>query len=212
MSLIAVSRYCKMLHPAFYVKVFTSKFFHISNACSWILVVSVLLVCTVHVEFAFNSGIILCSLNFDEIPLILVFWVVFYSLNYSIIYFCYFKIWRFVKRHSVAMANSQVNTEEVNTIRILFLVVVAFTLSVSPLFTCGIIDAILGLCSLPRQVYVFAVFFYGLSCFINPVIYGAMNHVFRQEFVNILCKFSRFTRKSLTSTKVFTIESQLNKQ
>lgn len=211
MCLIAVSRYFKMIHSSLYAKIFTPRFFHISNACSWILMATAFLINTMFVEFAFNPGIILCSLNFDKIPLILVYWVLFYSLNYSIIYFCYFKIWRFVRNHNNAMANSQVRADEVNTIRILFVVVLAFTFSVSPLFTCGIVDAILGLYSLPRQVYVVSVLFYGLSCCVNPVIYGIMNQVFRQEFKKILCSFSCCPRKTSTTTKVYTVQSQLNR-
>ena len=204
MCLIAVSRYFKMIHSSMYAKIFTPKFFHLSNACSWFLIVTALLLNCMHVNFAFNPGLILCSLNFDELPFILAYWVTFYSLNYSIIYFCYFKIWRFVRSHNTEMANSQVRADEVNISRTLFLVVLAFSLSVSPLFTCGIVDAISGLYSLPRPVYVVSMLFYGLSCCINPVIYGAMNEVFRKEFRNIFYSFS--WRKKTFPTKVFTLQ------
>lgn len=187
MSCIAVSRYVKIVYPAKSTTVFTKRFFHLINIASWVFILLPLSLLSSHVKFSFNPGILVCSLDFDKIPFVVVFWFLFYGANYSIIFFCYYKIWRYVKNHSQAMANSQVNAEELKTIRILFAVVVAFTLCVSPLFICGAVDMAFGLCTSPRQVYVAAGIMYVTSSCVNPVIYGFMNQTYRKEFVKLIC-------------------------
>jgi len=86
MCLIGLSRYFKMVRPTKYSRVFTERFFHLSNAFSWFLIFSPLVLCTLYVQFSFNPGIILCSLDFDKLPFIFVFWMAFYGVNYSVIF------------------------------------------------------------------------------------------------------------------------------
>ncbi|XP_028516960.1 melatonin receptor type 1A-like [Exaiptasia diaphana] len=188
MSFIAISRYFKMLKTQVYNRVFNSKFGVFSSICMWVFwsMVWTVAVAVSDRLVEFHPGFSICTIDLDKTVLLKLIVLLSVASNYIVIVFCYFKIWRFVRSHTEAMSNSQVNAEEVKTVRILFAIVLAFTLCISPMFLCGFVDAVFGMYKLPRQLYLTVVLMVGLSSIVNPVINGCMNQTYQQEFKKII--------------------------
>lgn len=114
-------------------------------------------------------------------------------MTYPVIAFCYIKVFRKVHRHFAQIAASNLHednaksfAEEVQVTKILFVVLIAFVICWSPVFTIEFLDTLKGEYSLPRQVYLIMPFAGAASSAINPVIYGVMQKRFRDAYKKIL--------------------------
>lgn len=203
-ALLAFNRYCRVVKPWLFRRVFTQQFVLFSLT---IVVLSAafflgLPLATGWGFFRFHSGKITCVLEFHQ-PLTDklytgVLGIVNVVVPFSVIIFCYTKVFLKVKQHrqrfySITSTvghyhNSKISVEEIRITKTLFAIVLAFTLCWVPVFVIEFTDSVTGNHSLPRRVYLLNVFLVSISSAINPVLYGVLNRTFRMEYYRMwLC-------------------------
>ena len=216
-SLLAFNRYCRVVKPWLFRRIFSTTFL-VGSVLGVILMAAFFLGLPLAAGWAFfhfHSGKITCVLEFhhpttDKVYTSLLGLEV-VLIPFAIITFCYIKVFLKVQRHrrrfpstSFAERSAQgwrLSVEEINITTTLFAIVLGFTVCWLPVFVIEFVDSITGNHSLPRRVYLVTVFLVSVSAAINPIIYGMLNKTFRAEY----CKMYRSCR---TSVNVFTVQRQ----
>ena len=186
MALMALNRYYKIVKPAKYQTTFTKKFIIVTASLAWIgpIFNSLLASLVVGFDVKPNPGFVLCLIEFPKS----VFPVVFIVMNfpYSIILFCYWKIYRVVKMHNANVSWQSSNVEDVNISKTLFVTIVAFAGLFLPSHVVFGASVLLGFYYFPHQLSFLVTLLVFVSSCVNPFIYGYMNRAFKNEFKKFL--------------------------
>ena len=210
-ALLAFNRYCRVIKPWLFRKIFTKKFVVLSLLA---VVVSAafflgLPLVTGWAYFHFHSGKITCVLEFHHQAIDKIYTgilgLVIVVIPFGAITFCYTKVLLKVQKHrqrfqsidSISAQSSRMSVEEVNITKTLFAMVLGFTICWVPVFVIEFTDSATGNHSLPRRVYLLNVFLVSISSAINPVIYGVLNRTFRLEYYKMCPCCSCFSMQVL---------------
>ena len=194
MGVIAVSRYFCVVKREKYIVLFTRKRALMYIVAVWCaaLVLSLPPLFFKHDGYEFQPGKAMCLYTFKSIAYTAVTEAVFIVTPLTIIAICYGKVFYTVKKSNRVFSREnnlqqlRANVEEAKVTKTLVAVVVGFACCWLPISFMDNIDASRGEHTLPRHAYLTYVFLCYLSSTINPIIYGAMNKDFRQEYKNIL--------------------------
>lgn len=207
-ALTAINRYYRVVRPVLYRKIFTKRFTMIitvsSLAASVLMAVGMMFIMRSRFQFGPHF---FCTPNFTDrrmkrtvaLPIFLAFIII----SLFVVIFCYFKVYRVVRRHVILVRpNLMAETfkqrnenklacrvEEVNATKMVFAIVAVYCLLWIPvsiigtLYVCDIV--------LPRWTHLMYDYLLFLTTASNPLIFGLMNKAFRNEYVRILkCKKS----------------------
>lgn len=204
MAWAALSRYFRIVRPNTFKKYFTSK-----TCVAVLLLIWFITFCAVATVsttgkgyvFKFNPHTSFCLIYVDTSAEVIVtnFIISAFGLIPAfIIFFSYFKIFRFIKQHNQAVAptlhqanaaasgNSAINAEDVRLTKVLFVVLMGFLGCWAPVFLLRAI-IVISVKSAPPFLKLSVTLFLFTSSAVNPLIYGVMNKRFRQEFKKMLC-------------------------
>lgn len=207
MALIAINRYFIMLKSNLHRRYFTKRNVFISIVVSWILACNFPLSYSLQGNiFEFHPGKAICIFDVSKLNLTHALLTGFFNIQlpYIIISFCYFKIYRKVKRHKAQMKkrpetgisrNGRISANDIRITKILFAIVLAFTFCWTPFFVIDLLGVFYGQFFAPRPVYVFYSVMAGSSATVSPILYGAFNRELRNEIKSLLrsmqCSFGR---------------------
>ena len=209
-ALLAFNRYCRVVKPWLFRKIFTRKFVVFSLLAvifSAAFFLGLPLV-TGWAYFLLHPGKITCELEFHHHSIDQIYTgllgLLMVVIPFVVIIFCYTKVFLKVQEHrqrflsidSVNARSSRLSVEEVNITKTLFAMVLGFTLCWVPVFVIEFTDSTAGNHSLPRRVYLLYVFLVSISSAINPVIYGVLNRTFRLEYYRMWPCCSRCSTKA----------------
>ena len=200
LSLIATNRLLTVVYPSIHRRLASKTTILTSIFAAWCVTATIpSSFYLTGVTNLFHPGYLLCLFDFSTTSYVLVIpiAIVVTFLLYQVIFFCYFKIWRFLRNHSAQMFTSTVNADEIRLTRLFLLIVISFTVCFTPFTVVILLESFQKQGLIPREVYFFATVMVGLSCCVNPVIYGIMNTEFKREFAAILC--GRKRRRIATS-------------
>lgn len=189
LALIATNRLLTVVYPSIHRWLASKTTILISIFAAWCVTATIpLSFYLTGVTNLFHPGYSLCLFDFSAASYILVIPIAIVDafLPYQVIFFCYFKIWRFIRNHRAHMFSSTVNADEIRLNRLFLLIVISFTVCYTPFTFVILLESFQKQILIPREVYVFANMMVGLSCCVNPVIYGIMNPEFKREFAAIL--------------------------
>lgn len=196
--LLAFNRYCRVVKPWLFRRVFTRQFVIFSLVLVMFTAAFFLglPVVTSWGFFRFHSGKITCVLEFHQQITDKIYTgilgLVFVVVPFAVITFCYTKVFFKVQKHRQQFStidarnkntpSTRLSVEEIRITKTLFAIVLAFTLCWVPVFVIEFTDSVTGNHSLPRRVYLLNAFLVSISAEINPVIYGVLNRTFRMEY------------------------------
>ena len=194
MSLIAVDRFLKVVHPNQHRKFISVGTILTAIFVVWFVTGTIPLSIYLSGSNAeFHPGHLACLFDLGKIRKVHLASIAVLGafIPYQAMLNCYFRIWRFIGRHNNQMNMSPANVEEVKLTRLFVSIVGGFTLCFIPATLVMFIDALYKRFSLPREVYYCGTILIALGSCINPVIYGTLNSDFGQEFIRILGKEKR---------------------
>lgn len=202
MTLISVNRYFFMFKLNLHRTYFTTKNVCISIISAWFLACNFPLSYVVQGNtFYFHPGKAICIFDVNKLKILHAAVTVLLNVlcPYMIISFCYFKIYLKLKRHNAQLrqkgwssvprnASRRISVKEIRITKILFAIILAFTVCWFPFFIIDVLGLIYGPFFAPRQVYVFYSFMAGSSASFSPIIYGTLNKDVRREIIKLLEK------------------------
>lgn len=190
-TLTAVNRYFRIVRPGKYPSIITKRSTVIMISAIWLVGVCYgeLYTWSSGGEIVYIPKAGTCFPRY--VPLVVS--IIGYLVPSILIFACYFLVYRAVRRHSLTVTCSLQrgeqplgpNCEELNTTKILFFVMLGFILCWVPTQVIGLILAKI-MHTLPAGYPWICFTLIYLSCAINPVIYGVMNHKFRKEFKKLI--------------------------
>lgn len=208
MAFMAVNRFCRVVKPSLYLKIFTRKRSIIFLISLWTLLAMIvaLPVFVGWAEFAFHSGYAACVLKFYKPN----FTIIFLTLDTGLILIpctatiivCYFKVSRAVRQHNIQCVSTLqraanpraqflsngTGVEEIRVTKTLFLLVSSYAICWIPAYVIGFLSRGNLLYISPEGTLV-VTYLVGLNSACNPFIYGYMNRSFRVEFWKLVpCK------------------------
>ena len=209
-TLLALNRYFKIVRGQKHMRFNRTK----TKVAVWsiVLIWSLAIVCPIPYlaignRYRFHPGKVLCFFDLDNsnIYYAVTTIVCFAMIPFGIITFCYYKVFRTVRRHNKTLAQSgsdarRFTVDEVKLAKLLFTTLLGFMACWTPFVIIDVIGVFKGQFVFSRRVYEFYTISIGLSSCVNPIIYAAMNKDFRTEFKKILtacrCKISRPKHRS----------------
>ncbi|XP_022798810.1 beta-3 adrenergic receptor-like [Stylophora pistillata] len=207
MAFMAVNRYCRVVKPALYLKIFTRKRCVAALISLWTLMALTVSIPVLvgWAEFAFHVGYAACVLHFHKPSLT----VIFLTLDAGLILIpctltiagCYLKVSRAVREHNDQVIPSlqgapnldfqlvnRATIEEIRVTKTLFLLVSTFALCWIPAYVIGFLSRG-NLVHISLQGALAVTYLVGLNSACNPFIYGYMNRSFRVELWKLIpCK------------------------
>ncbi|XP_068699797.1 melatonin receptor type 1A-A-like [Montipora foliosa] len=197
-ALLAFNRYCRVVKPWLFRRIFTRQFvvFSLLVVMSSAALLLGLPLITGWGYFHFHPEKITCVLEFHNqitdniytgfLGLVIV------VLPFTVIIFCYSKVFLIVQKHRQRFSFAdctnrnipppRLSVEEIRITQTLFAIVLGFSVCWIPVFVIEFTDSVTGNHSLPRRVYLSDVFLVSISAVINPIIYGVLNRTFRMEY------------------------------
>ena len=209
MALIAINRYFIMLKSNLHRKYFTKWNVAVSIAISWILSCNFPLSYSLQQHrFDFHPGKGICIFDVSKLTAIdAAFAGVFnIQLPYIVTSVCYSMIYRKVTKHQARLQNrlepgvtrnTRISAHDIRITKVLFSIVLAFTLCWVPFFVIDLLGVVYGQYFAPRPVYIFYSVMAGSSTSVGPILYGVLNRDVKKEITNFLkpflCLFRRRT-------------------
>ena len=205
MAFMAVNRYCRVVKPSLYLKIFTRRRSIALLITSWsFLALTVSLPVFVGwAKFSFYRGYAACVLNFHKPSLTITFLILDAGLILipcmATIAACYFKVLRAVRQHNLQVVSSlqrvtnqqlinATNVEEIRVTKTLFLLVSTFAICWIPAYTIAFLSRG-NIVNISFRGTLVVTYLVGLNSACNPFIYGYMNRSFRIEFWKLVpCK------------------------
>lgn len=203
----AVQRYYRVVRPNRYREIFTKKFaFFIAGSCfSLSAVMAVGMTLIINARFQFGPHFF-CTPKFPNQQVkrsaALAVFLTFITISLITVLFCYFKVYRTVRRHVILVAPNlrahkqfQHGTEnkiscrmdDINATKMMFVIILVFCVLWIPMSIIGA----LYVCDvfMPRWAHLIYDYLMFLTAATNPLVYGFMNKAFRNEYVRIVrCK------------------------
>lgn len=157
----------------------------------------------------------LCSIDWDTKHISYIVVLLGISVNSAtvVIFYCYYKIYRAVKRAAksvdahatleIPQSNqSRANRKAENTLlRTTFIVVCAYLICWMPVSVVGLSE--MAKVVIPRWIDASVIYLMFVSSCVNPIIYGLQNPQFRRAYSQVLrcCRRDRVNRTDLLSTR-----------
>lgn len=190
---ISVNRYFKIVEGGKYDRIFsninTLRILVVTWLIPFVLSVAPIFGWSAH---EYQVGKCLCHFLFSRsISYTLTFATVIVALPFTIILFCYVKIYKIIKAHGVMVGNLRrhqpsVHVEDIKIATTLFTVIVVFIICYIPASVINILDmAHLGF-KIPHWLDMLSFVLVVSNHANNPVIYNALNRSFRQSFREVL--------------------------
>ena len=197
LALTAVNRYYCIVKPRFYVTRFTAKKTFFSILIMWLFsfTVGLTVFLNASVEFKWHPHYLFCQVTMPDFPASKVinfaFVTGFTALPLGIIFYCYGRVYRAIRRHNAAVvpslqdANNQgtLSAREIQTSRVLLAAVTAFCVCWIPSTLALVLEQF---SEIPPFWQSFFTFSASCSSWSNPVIYGVMNRAMRKECMKLL--------------------------
>ena len=202
-GLTALNRYVKICKTNLFFRLFSEK-------KSRILVVTVWLLMSVYVvisrligpqEVQFSPGYVLClnsHLNrLDRVIRLAIMVGLFLTVPLAITLISYRKVIKKIGEHKRGIAHvhqthpptTRISSREIRINKSLFIIIFAFVLCFTPLWTISILTRLSIVEKVPRNLELLCSFCLALSNTVNPFIYAGVNPMFKREFQRILrCK------------------------
>ena len=190
---ISVNRYFKIVEGEKYNRVFSNSNTLCMLGITW-LIPFVLSIAPIFGWSAheYQVGKCVCHFLFSRsISYTLAFAAFIIVAPFTIILFCYLKIYKIVKAHGAMIENLRqtqptVHVEDIKIATTLFIVIVVFTICYIPASVINILDmAHLGF-KIPPWLDMFSFVLVVSNHANNPIIYNALNRSFRQSFREVL--------------------------
>lgn len=201
LALMALNRYFRVVNRIKYRRLFTKRKTVFMMLGSWFYSMGApLLYLLSEHKMIFHPSKMICFLHIDSGAFTVLLVTLYIGLPTFVIFGCYLKILKTVRRHNnnfqtLGAGNRTVNVEEVKITWTLFVIVVFFSLCWTPVLLIDIVDTVSGNWIFPREAYVSYIFLATLSNALNPFIYGVMNRNFRREYRKVLfCREWRSTK------------------
>ena len=202
-GLTALNRYVKICKTNLFFRLFSEK-------KSRILVVTVWLLMSVYVvisrligpqEVQFSPGYVLClnsHLNrLDRVIRLAIMVGLFLTVPLAVTLISYRKVIKKIGEHKRGIAHvhqthpptTRISSREIRINKSLFIIIFAFVLCFTPLWTISILTRLRIVEKVPRNLELLCSFCLALSNTVNPFIYAGVNPMFKREFQRILrCK------------------------
>ena len=202
MGLTAFNRYFRINKTGYYKKIFSARLskLWLVSVCLFLALYLIIARVTNWQKYEFVSGFAACSVghNTEQRKAIHYGLVVsvYFVFPMSVAVFSYYKIFKSIRSHSLAVApsfqqtttNNQatVSVQEIKLSKSLAFVMAGFVLCWIPRWATGLTNRFLPK-PVPRIVPLIDTYFIFVSCAINPFIYSGTNRLFRKELRRILC-------------------------
>ncbi|KAK2559966.1 Melatonin receptor type 1C [Acropora cervicornis] len=197
----AVHRYYRVVRPVRFREIFTKTFIVFMVISCFVLSAAAVMGFPFAIDASFQFGPhLFCTPNFPDQKtkraVALSVYVAFTAIPSSILLFCYFKVYRAVRRHLILVmpnlrpqqqlhSDMKLSTraEEMNTTKLVFAITTVFCVLWIPLCTIGALHV--SHVPLPRWVHLMYDYLMFMTAATNPLVYGFMNKSFRAEYVRI---------------------------
>lgn len=191
MAFTAINRYACVLKPNVSKRAFTYKrsLLYISSLWAFVAVVVFLPIASGSCTFAFNPVMAACVMKFTITSAEIAYTfsiVAFMVWCLIIISMCYFRVFRYIRRHN-AITVPQLSTQEIYLTKALFVLVFTFAALWVPAFLVIVLARLVLKARLPRQFVLVVPYVIHLSSALNPWIYGVMCPVVRNKMKKVLC-------------------------
>ncbi|XP_022800560.1 alpha-2Da adrenergic receptor-like [Stylophora pistillata] len=230
MALMSIDRYFRVVHPTKHRFLFTLPRARLMAASVWILALAypVPYLATVK-RFIFHPGKFFCFFVEEEsLAADTIYVCIFYSI--VVLSYCYINVYRHLRLNAKRVQGWRTNDLKTSTLnaqrvqgrrrqeiktsaedakltRTLFATVLGYLICWTPVLIIDFVEKGVGEWFLPRWVYVFYNDIGLASSSLNPIIYGAFNRTFRQEYKTIFC-----FRKSLVNQDQSSTEQKLTQR
>ena len=198
----AVHRYYRVVRPVRFREIFTKTFTVLMVTSCFVLSTAAVVGLLFAIDAPFQFGPhFFCTPNFPDqkakkATACSVF-LGFIAIMSSILFFCYFKVYRAVRRHvSLVMPNLRpqqqrqsdmklsTRVEEINTTKLVFVIITVFCVLWIPLCIIGALYV--SDVFLPRWGHLMYDYLKLMMAAANPIIYGFMKKSFRAEYARIV--------------------------
>lgn len=191
-TMTSVNRFFKVVKNSLYQRYFTKKRTAIMIVCSWIcgvvIAAPVLLPgATVFIPFKLVCFVDITKDEWKFYVVAAMSTVV--VIPVLVVPYCYLRIFLKVTYHQSNVFQSRQNTaslQEIKITRMMFAIVLCFSICWTPAYIINMIDCARATFTLHRAAYLIHSFGAGISCGINPILYGLMNPTFRREYMKVL--------------------------
>lgn len=193
LTLMAINRYCRIIHPMTHRKFFNPRKTKIYLFIAVFLgVFAGIPYFLAGYSYEFHAGKYFC---YQRVVLwsVLYLMVIFLGTPTIVIIICYLKVFLAIRQHKKSVNKTmqrtpikRITVEEIKITNTLFATVVAFLLCWMPVLIIELITLAQNGSRLRREVYVMFTVCASASSAVNPIIYGIMNRKFRKEYINLL--------------------------
>ena len=192
MALMALDRHFRIAHPVRHRTIFSIKRTKVMALLVW------LCASTVQLPYVANGGVYNFhpgkSICFAEFTPSANVGFVYLALPSIVVQHFYLKVFLALRANRNRVQTLQgltsdlfrMTTQEVKLTRTLLVTVLAYAICWTPVMITDLVDLALGGWALPRGVYMMYMICGLASCCINPLVYGTMNKVFRNEYARLL--------------------------
>ena len=192
MALMSLDRYYRVVRPMKHRTLFSMPRARLMAAAVWFLAMMYPVPYLVSGrKYIFHPGKFFC---FHEAKMSFVSDFVYICLfiSISVILFCYFNIFRQLRANANRIQSwrahdNSISSDDAKLTKTLFATVLAYVFCWTPVLIIDFVEMGVGKWSLPRVVYVMYTDMGLTSSSVNPIIYGALNRTFRQEYKKIFC-------------------------
>lgn len=192
--LMALNRYFCVLKRPKYDIYFSTKRTLVYIALSWVtsFILPIMYILSGR-RYIFNPGKFFCYLKVDDVIFPILVCVIYIVIPSFIVDFCYFKVYKAIKSHNNSLqkwakSSQTLTAQEINVTLILFFTVLLYYICSTPVLVIDFIDMFRQHWSFEREVYFVYTISASLIGFLNPIVYGIMNPVFKAEYKKILFK------------------------
>lgn len=202
MGLAAFNRYIRINKTSYYKKIFSPRLSKLWLVCVCLFLALYLIIARVTnwQKYEFVSGFAACSVeHYTEQRKAIHYGLVvsvYFVFPMSVAVFSYYKVFKSIRSHNLAVApsfqqttaNNQgtVSVQEIKLSKSLAFVMAGFVFCWIPRWATGLTTRFLPK-PVPRIVPLIDTYFIFVSCAINPFIYSRTNRLFRKELRRILC-------------------------
>ena len=196
MALTAVDRYVRVLHPIKHRTLFSPKRVKRYIVAVWIFAgTAPAPYVAAGKVYVFHPGKMFCV---HDHLLSAASYVIYAHVTVALVVLtcCYIQVWRGFRANAIRLKDvrslpergARITRQDVAMTRTLFVTVLGFLFCWTPILVMDLIAMARGMWSFKRWSFVMYCDLGLLSSCLNPIIYGAMNKMFRSEYKNLFAK------------------------
>lgn len=211
LALTSINRFFNVVRYSVYPRYFTFRRTVIMIACAWLL--GILFPCIYILsgeQFVSVPAKLVCYMDIKAAWFSIIGLIIFILFPFVIMVYCYTRVYLVTRKHNSQIFssanNGRLNVQEVKITRMLFVIVMFYVVSWTPVFLIDSIDTFRGYSSLPFYAYVVYTLCAASSNCVNPFIYGIMNPTFRREYLKVF----KCSKRHINSISVRPVQSSVN--